>query len=182
MSFTDGLRGFDVRRDGVSPRSIPYEKSATDTVPIKRGHPVIVASGQIIARASAASGFVSNLKILGFSVEDDALPTSELPSHFGQLPAINRPSGRKEVKVYPADQTHVFSAAIASGQILTNGVISQAWNIGYDSAIDQFFINTQSQSNAIALIIGIRPGSLGVAGGVVDFIVPAAKSSWQQGL
>lgn len=188
MSFVDGMANFDVRKDGDLPLVYPYEKDGGDTTAIKKYHPVVVTSAQIVRRGTAtASGsgfYLTDAKIHGFAAEDDQNTTraSELPAHFPRMPAINRPNGRPRQNVMPAAPGVVFSARVCSGQITSPSFVGRRANLKYDSTLDQFTIDPTSQQAAWfqVTIVGIKVGQDNTMG-VFDFIVEAGETTFQTG-
>jgi hypothetical protein len=185
MAQIEGFTRFSARRADLTPLALPYEKLATDTTIIKKGHPVVLYSGNLVRRILLVSGsaFPASGKILGFSAEDEqAVTSAEYGNQFAMMPKIKRPSGREEIKVFVADGVTIFQAAVRSGQAATTGLIGTNVGLSYDPVRDQFSVDTNQTTYPVITVINIVPKEEGAVTGRVDFVIANTRSQYLTGL
>ncbi len=78
------------------------------------------------------------------------------------------------INVEPIANGKLFMANIAHDIAVTNAMVGTTYDIGYNLTRDDFFINTGTTVNPLALITRVVEGQLGLKGGLVEFVMPAA--------
>jgi len=135
-------------------------------------------------------GYVTSTKLVGFSDEWEEGPLgtqygrefAQAPKELG-LPFSGAVAGQttpnREIIYFPCLAGNVFSGAIeptvaVSEALLASGGVTA--DLGWDPGNKRCYIRTATTNNALIKIIGIRPDSIGVYGGVVDFKILDGKS------
>ena len=184
MALVDGGVNFDARRTGTVPRTIPYAKAANSTDLIKKGVPLVKATGADTVGLPAVSGGNSTAdKLLGFGVSNDRAASSrELNSAFAMFPGENQPGsgGLEQVLVHVADPTTEFQLSVDPAQAPTLALEGTAIGLKLQ-ANGQWTLDTSYTTHAPCLITKVSPEQIGVAGGFVTFKVPAGNSQYQSG-
>lgn len=193
MALIEGSRLFGARLSSSpgTPQALPYGQAPADTVIIKGGHPVVLASGttggDTIQRATLSGtgsvtnsivpgAIVTNAKLLGFAAGDTYAADAADYGTFGIalnktfVPNANgKPTLYELVNVFVADTATTFSMCIRSGQTVTQTLVGQTAGFFLETAPDQIVLDPTLSANEIATITAINPNDEGKLGGRVDF-------------
>lgn len=78
------------------------------------------------------------------------------------------------ILVEPVGVGKVFTARISHDVAVAASMSGNTYDIGYNLSRDDFYINTGTTTNALARIVSVQPDQVGIFGGLVDFVIPAA--------
>ena len=181
MAQIDGGIGFSAEYLGAGTAfTVPYQKAANNTTPIRAGHAVVrVGNSRLVQRAAVTSGFISSAKIEGFACTDDASAANNyLPSTYAIMPAITRPGGLEEILVHPAIAVFRFRLAVKTGQAAGKAHVGKYVSIGVGANGEHFLDTSDTTTNPLATIVDFPENQEGVDGGTMYFIIQAVDSSY----